>query len=120
MPIDYDPLLAKLSAYGEDRAQVISRLTRALQELFVGGIKTNAGLFRRILADEDFQSGKIDTGYLERLGSPAWFRSNRSERCRGYRGGSICGNGLNVQECQQRNDNGCWRRSVSLEARSQD
>ena len=35
----------------------------------MGGIKTNAGLFRRILADEDFQSGKIDTGYLERLGS---------------------------------------------------
>jgi acetyl-CoA carboxylase biotin carboxylase subunit len=35
----------------------------------VGGIKTNAGLFRRILADEDFRSGKIDTGYLERLGS---------------------------------------------------
>lgn len=70
VPIDYDPLLAKLSAYGEDRAQVISRLMRALQELFVGGIKTNAGLFRRILADEDFQSGRIDTGYLERLGSP--------------------------------------------------
>ncbi len=32
-----------------------------------GGIKTNLGLFRRILADKDFQSGKIDTGYLERL-----------------------------------------------------
>ena len=69
VPIDYDPLLAKLVAYGENRAQVISRLTRALQELYVGGIKSNAGLFRRILADEDFQSGKIDTGYLERLGS---------------------------------------------------
>ena len=39
---------------------------RALEEFFVGGIKTNAGLFRRILADEDFQSGRIDTGYLER------------------------------------------------------
>jgi acetyl-CoA carboxylase, biotin carboxylase subunit len=69
VPIDYDPLLAKLVAYGENRAHVISRLTRALQELYVGGIKTNAGLFRRILADEDFRSGKIDTGYLERLGS---------------------------------------------------
>ena len=33
----------------------------------MAGIKTNLGLFRRILADEDFQSGKIDTGYLERL-----------------------------------------------------
>ncbi len=33
----------------------------------MAGIKTNLGLFRRILADEDFRSGQIDTGYLERL-----------------------------------------------------
>ena len=67
VPIDYDPLLAKLIGYGQDRQQAISRLTRAVQEYFVAGIKTNLGLFRRILADEDFRSGKIDTGYLERL-----------------------------------------------------
>ena len=67
VPIDYDPLLAKLVGYGQDRAQAVSRLMRALEELFVAGIKTNVGLFRRILADEDFRSGKIDTGYLERL-----------------------------------------------------
>src|SRR3984957_16063096 len=67
VPIDYDPLLAKLIGYGEDRSQTISRLRRALEELFVAGIKTNVGLFRRILGDEDFQAGKIDTGYLERL-----------------------------------------------------
>ncbi len=67
VPIDYDPLLAKLIGYGQDRQQAIARLTRALPEYFVAGIKTNLGLFRRILADEDFQSGKIDTGYLDRL-----------------------------------------------------
>ena len=67
VPIDYDPLLAKLIGYGQDRRQAISRLARALPEYFVDGIKTNLGLFRRILADDDFQSGKIDTGYLERL-----------------------------------------------------
>ena len=67
VPIDYDPLLAKLIGYGQDRRQAIARLTRALPEYFVAGIKTNLGLFRRILADEDFQSGKIDTGYLDRL-----------------------------------------------------
>ena len=67
VPIDYDPLLAKLIGYGQDRQQAISRLTRALPEYFVAGIKTNLGLFRRILADENFRSGKIDTGYLERL-----------------------------------------------------
>jgi len=67
VPVDYDPLLAKLIGYGTDRKQAISRLTRALHEYFVGGIKTNISLFRRILTDSDFQAGKLDTGYLDRL-----------------------------------------------------
>ncbi len=67
VPIDYDPLLAKLIGYGSDRKQVIMRLRRALHEYFVGGIKTNISLFRRILRDPDFQAGKIDTGFLDRL-----------------------------------------------------
>ncbi len=67
VPIDYDPLLAKLIGYGTDRNQAIGRLVRALNEYFVGGIKTNISLFRRILRDPDFQSANFDTGYLERL-----------------------------------------------------
>lgn len=67
VPIDYDPLLAKIIGYGSDRPQAISRLVRALSEYFVGGIKTNISLFRRILHDQDFIEGKLDTGYLERL-----------------------------------------------------
>jgi acetyl-CoA carboxylase biotin carboxylase subunit len=67
VPIDYDPLLAKLIGYGTDRQQAISRLTRALNEYFVGGIKTNISLFRRILNDPDFVAGKLDTGFLDRL-----------------------------------------------------
>jgi len=67
VPIDYDPLLAKLIGYGSDREQAIARLTRALNEYFVGGIKTNISLFRRILEDGDFQAGRLDTGYLDRL-----------------------------------------------------
>ncbi len=57
VPIEYDPLLAKLIGYGTDRPQAISRLVRALNEYFVGGIKTNISLFRRILSDKDFQEG---------------------------------------------------------------
>jgi len=67
VPIDYDPLLAKLIGYGTNREQAISRLVRALNEYFVGGIKTNISLFRRILRDADFQAGNLDTGYLDRL-----------------------------------------------------
>jgi acetyl-CoA carboxylase biotin carboxylase subunit len=67
VPIDYDPLLAKLIGYGTDRDQAISRLSRALNEYFVGGIKTNISLFRRILCDKDFRAAKLDTGFLDRL-----------------------------------------------------
>ncbi|MFY9659571.1 MAG: acetyl-CoA carboxylase biotin carboxylase subunit [Terriglobales bacterium] len=67
VPMDYDPLLAKLIGYGTDRQQAIMRLDRALYEYFVAGIKTNISLFRRILRDDDFRAGKLDTGYLDRL-----------------------------------------------------
>jgi acetyl-CoA carboxylase biotin carboxylase subunit len=67
VPMDYDPLLAKLIGYGTDRAQAVGRLQRALNEYFVGGIKTNISLFRRILSHPDFQAAKIDTGFLDRL-----------------------------------------------------
>jgi acetyl-CoA carboxylase biotin carboxylase subunit len=67
VPMDYDPLLAKLIGYGTDREQAISRLRRALNEYFVGGIKTNISLFRRIFSDSNFRAGKFDTGYLDRL-----------------------------------------------------
>ena len=67
VPIEYDPLLAKLIGYGETREDAIDRLLRALYEYFVGGIKTNISLFRRILRDPDFRAGKLDTGFLDRL-----------------------------------------------------
>ncbi len=67
VPIDYDALLAKLIGYGSDRQQTIGRLRRALNEYFVGGIKTNISLFRRILENPDFQAGRVDTGFLDRL-----------------------------------------------------
>src|SRR5260370_2875506 len=52
---------------GAGRQQAIMRLERALYEYFVAGIKTNISLFQRILRDADFQAGKLDTGYLDRL-----------------------------------------------------
>jgi acetyl-CoA carboxylase biotin carboxylase subunit len=67
VPLDYDPLLAKLIGYGETREMAINRLRRALVEYFIGGIKTNTSLFRRILLDPEFQAGNIDTGFLDRL-----------------------------------------------------
>jgi acetyl-CoA carboxylase biotin carboxylase subunit len=65
VPTDYDPLLGKLIAWGGDRAEAIARLRRALEEYYATGIKTNAGLFRRILADPEFAAAKFHTRWLD-------------------------------------------------------
>jgi acetyl-CoA carboxylase, biotin carboxylase subunit len=67
VPLDYDPMLSKLIAYAPDRPSAIARMRRALDEYFVGGIKTNLSLFRRILEHPDFVNARIDTGFLDRL-----------------------------------------------------
>ena len=67
VPLDYDPMLSKLVTFAPTREMAIDRMLRALGEYVIGGIKTNIGLFRRILTDEDFRAARIDTGYLERL-----------------------------------------------------
>jgi len=67
VPLDYDPMLSKLIAYAPTREAAIARLLRALDEYVIGGIRSNLGLFRRILSDADFKAARIDTGYLDRL-----------------------------------------------------
>src|SRR5256885_796685 len=67
VPNDYDPLLSKLIAWGNSREEAIARLRRALEEYTVIGIKTNAGLFRRILDEPDFLRGEVHTRWLDDL-----------------------------------------------------
>ena len=72
VPPYYDSLIAKVICWGEDRKEVISRMLRALDETYFGGIKNTIDLHRAILNDPQFQSGDIDTGYLPRfMGLPA-------------------------------------------------
>ncbi|MGH9774483.1 MAG: acetyl-CoA carboxylase biotin carboxylase subunit [Candidatus Acidiferrales bacterium] len=66
IPPYYDSLVAKIIAHGNDRAEAISRMRRALDEFIVEGIKTTIPLQRRILADPEFCAGRFDTSYLDR------------------------------------------------------
>ncbi|MEM8993560.1 MAG: ATP-grasp domain-containing protein, partial [Acidobacteriota bacterium] len=76
IPIYYDPMIAKLIAWGEDRTQAIERLGRALSEMRLEGISTSTPLFELILADEDFRAGRLDITMLERkLESGEWMPS---------------------------------------------
>ncbi len=67
VPIDYDPLLAKLSAWADSRPAAINRMRRAVSEFRVLGITTNLALFGEIFADEAFVAGDLDTALLDRF-----------------------------------------------------
>jgi acetyl-CoA carboxylase, biotin carboxylase subunit len=66
VPIFYDPLIAKLSAWGGDRHHAVLRMARALGEYEVRGIKTSIPFFRWLLQTEDFREGRFDTTFLDR------------------------------------------------------
>jgi len=63
----YDPMLAKVMAYGPDRATALDRLDRALGTFDLVGVTTNAAFSRALLARDDVRAGELDTGLLERV-----------------------------------------------------
>jgi acetyl-CoA carboxylase biotin carboxylase subunit len=65
VPLEYDPLLAKLAVWAETRQDAIERMRRALSEYYVEGIRTNITFFDQILLDPRFREGDLDTGYIE-------------------------------------------------------
>jgi len=67
VPLEYDPLLSKLIVWARTRKQAIARMERALDEYFIGGIKTNLALFRKILRDPGFRKAEIHTAYLDQM-----------------------------------------------------
>ncbi len=65
VPPDYDPILGKLIAWGADREEARARLGRALEEYAVVGIKTNLGMFRRLVRDPEFARAAAHTAWLD-------------------------------------------------------
>jgi pyruvate carboxylase subunit A len=65
VPPYFDPLLAKLCAWGNTWEEVLARMDRALEEYIIRGIKTTIPFYRRLLKDEDFRAGRFTTGFLQ-------------------------------------------------------
>jgi acetyl-CoA carboxylase biotin carboxylase subunit len=65
--IYYDPMISKLAAWGATREEAIGRLRRALREYTVDGIKTTLPFFRKIVEDQEFLDGRLDTGFISRF-----------------------------------------------------
>lgn len=66
VPMDYDPMIAKVIAWGHDRQQAIERMRRALMETNMTGIKTNILLHRSILQHPTFLDGHYTTQFVEK------------------------------------------------------
>jgi 3-methylcrotonyl-CoA carboxylase alpha subunit len=64
--VHYDPLIAKLVAYGEDRPAALRRLDRALGQTRLVGVETNVGFLRRVVGQESFAKAMLDTGFIGR------------------------------------------------------
>ncbi|MEJ8279579.1 acetyl/propionyl/methylcrotonyl-CoA carboxylase subunit alpha [Pseudonocardia spirodelae] len=66
---DYDPMLAKVIAYGATRGEALRRLDAALRDTVLLGLDTNVGFLRALLADDDVRAGDLDTGLIARRGA---------------------------------------------------
>jgi excisionase family DNA binding protein len=66
----YDPLLAKIVSFGNDRAQALERLEAALTSTSLLGVTTNRGFLRAIVAEPEFREGRVTTSLIERAWQP--------------------------------------------------
>jgi acetyl-CoA carboxylase biotin carboxylase subunit len=66
VPNYYDSLLAKLIAWGRDRAEAISRMRRALDEFRISGLPTTLDYHRSVIRDEEFLAAQVCTDFVEK------------------------------------------------------
>jgi acetyl-CoA carboxylase biotin carboxylase subunit len=66
VPVYYDPLIAKVITWGEDRNAAIARMSRALGEYVIEGIETTIPFHVWVMRDSQFISGDFDTSYIDK------------------------------------------------------
>jgi acetyl-CoA carboxylase, biotin carboxylase subunit len=67
VPVHYDPLLAKLIAWGRTRGEAIERMTRALEEYQILGIKTTIPFYERVMRNPQFICGNVTTAFIDEV-----------------------------------------------------
>ncbi len=70
IPIYYDPMIAKLIAYGKDRTEAIGRMKRAIDEYQITGPETTLAFCRFVMGHEAFVSGRFDTNFIPKYFQP--------------------------------------------------
>ena len=67
VPRFYDTLISKLIVWGADRAVACERMSRALAEYKIVGVRTTIPLLERIVAHPDFRAGRLSTAFIDRV-----------------------------------------------------
>src|SRR4051812_46315729 len=67
VPPYYDSMIAKLIVHGQDRAEAIAKMERALSQFIVQGIETSIPMHQEIFQDARFRAGEFDTKFMERF-----------------------------------------------------
>jgi pyruvate carboxylase subunit A len=68
IPYQYDPLMVKLLSWGRDRDEAISRMSRALDEFVIDGVKTTIPFHKCVMKDEQFRKGNYTTNFIQERG----------------------------------------------------
>jgi len=76
IPVEYDPMIGKLTTYGADRIEAIQRMRRALDEYRLVGLTTIIPFLRRLMDHEKFIEGDLHTGFIDEHAAELLRRSN--------------------------------------------
>jgi len=79
IPIYYDPMIAKLITYGNDRAEAIERMLRAIDEYQITGITTTLGFGKFVMQHEAFTSGNFDTHFVQKYFTPGALQNSNED-----------------------------------------
>jgi acetyl/propionyl-CoA carboxylase alpha subunit len=73
IPIYYDPMIAKLITYGQNREEAINRMIRAIDEYQITGIQNTLAFGKFVMQHEAFRSGNFDTNFIQNYFKPEHF-----------------------------------------------
>ena len=76
---DFDPMIAKVICYGENRVEAANKLSMALESLHIGGVVTNRDFLISTLRSEAFLNGLTTTNFIEKVNPPRSYKPSESE-----------------------------------------
>jgi propionyl-CoA carboxylase alpha chain len=79
VPIYYDPMIAKLITYGQDRDEAIAKMVRAIDEYQITGVQTTLPFARFVMNHPAFRSGEFDTHFVSKYFSPEMLSTQDEE-----------------------------------------